>query len=80
MTDDSGSQKRLIGAILLLVVAVVVVFVLWQRDEESHHMNVDLDMGNAETVVEPGPPLAGALPEGIGLSESGGAHRSPGGA
>ncbi len=54
--------------ILLLVVVLVVGFVMWQRDQESKDLNIEIGAGDAETFVEPGPALARSLPEGIGLS------------
>lgn len=68
MADEGSTHKGLIGIILLLVVILVVGFVLWQRDQESKDLNIDIGMGDAETVVEPGPAPARGLPEGIGLS------------
>lgn len=68
MADDSGTQKGLIAVVVLLIVALVVVFVLWQRDQQSQDLEIDFNTGEAGTVVEPGPPLARVLPEGIGLS------------
>lgn len=68
MADEGGTQKGLIGIILLLVVVLVVGFVLWQRDQESKDLNIEIGTWDAETFVEPGPPLARGLPERIGLS------------
>lgn len=68
MANESSTHKGLIGVILLLVVILVVGFVLWQRDQESKDLNIEIGTRDAETVVEPGPPLARGLPEGIGLS------------
>lgn len=68
MADESSTQNGLIGVIVLLVVVVVAGFVLWQRDRESTDLNIEIGMEDAETVVEPGTPLARGLPEGIGLS------------
>jgi flagellar biosynthesis/type III secretory pathway M-ring protein FliF/YscJ len=68
MAVSGGNQKGLLAVVLILIVALVVVFVLWQRDQESTDLRIDFDTGDAGTVVEPGPSLAGVLPEGIGLS------------
>lgn len=68
MADDAGTRKGLIAVIVLLIVIVVVVFFLWQRDRESQDVRIDFDTGDAGAVVEPGPPVAHALPEGIELA------------
>lgn len=68
MTDESGNQKRLIAVVLVLIVSLVVVFVLWQRDQGSQDLRIDFDTGDAGAEVEPGPPLARPLPEGVELS------------
>jgi preprotein translocase subunit SecG len=68
MADESSSHKGLIGVILVLIVILVVGFVLWQRDQESKDVNIEIGMEDGEAVVEPGPQLARGLPEGIGLS------------
>lgn len=68
MTDESNTQRNLIGVVLALVVGLVVVFVLWQNDRDSQDINVDFDTGSAGTVVEAGPQLASGSPEGIRLS------------
>lgn len=67
MADESSGQKGLIAVILVLIVILVVGFVLWQRDQESKDVNIEIGMGDAEAVVEPGPPLTRGLPGGIGL-------------
>lgn len=68
MAISGSNQKGLFAVVLLLIVALVVVFVLWQRDQESTDLRIDFDTGDAGTVVEPGPPVAGVLPRGIVLS------------
>lgn len=68
MANEGSTQKGLIGIVLLLIVILVVGFVLWQRDQDSQDLNIEIGTGDAETVVEPGPTFARSLPEGIGLS------------
>jgi flagellar biosynthesis/type III secretory pathway M-ring protein FliF/YscJ len=68
MADDTGSNTGLIAVIILLIVIIVVGFFLWQRDQESQDLKIDIDTGDAGAVVEPGPPVARALPEGIELT------------
>lgn len=68
MLDEGSSRKGLIGVVLLLIVALVVVFMLWQRDQESQDLEIEIGSGDAETAIEPAPQVARALPEGIGVS------------
>lgn len=68
MANSSSNQKSLIGVILLLVAVLVVGFVMWQRDQESKDLNINIGMGDAQTLVEPGPALARGVPEGFWLS------------
>lgn len=68
MADDAGTRKGLIAVIVILIVILVVVFYLWQQDQESQDVRIDFDTGDAGAVVEPGPPVARALPEGIELT------------
>lgn len=65
MANGGDSQKGLVAVILILVVALVVVVVLWQRDRESKDLRLDIDTGDAGTIVEPGPAVAAILPEGV---------------
>lgn len=68
MNDEGGTQKSVIGVVLALVVALVVVLVLWQRDQESKDLKIDIGSADTGTLVEPGPSPTHALPEGIRLS------------
>jgi preprotein translocase subunit SecG len=68
MASEGSTQKGLIGIVLLLIVILVVGFVLWQRDQDSQDLNIEIGAEDAEAVVEPGPTFARGLPEGIGLS------------
>lgn len=65
MNEEGGTQKSLLSVVLVLIVALVVVFVLWQRDQDSKDLNIDIGSVDAGTVVEPGPRPAHVLPDGI---------------
>lgn len=65
MADESGSRRGLIAVIVVLVLALLVAVVLWQREEESGDLDIDLDTGDAGTVVEPAPAVVRTLPAGI---------------
>lgn len=68
MANDAGNRTGLIAVIVILIVILVVVFFLWQQDRESQDVRIDFDTGDAGAVVEPGPQVARALPEGIELT------------
>ncbi|MFW6010601.1 MAG: hypothetical protein ACOC83_00535 [Gemmatimonadota bacterium] len=70
MANEGSTQKGLIGIVLLLIVILVVGFVLWQRDQDSQDLNIEIGATDAETIVEPDPYFVrGPSPAGIGLSE-----------
>lgn len=65
MADASGNRKGLITVIVVLVLALLVAVVLWQREEESDDLDIEIGAWDAGTVVEPAPPPARGLPGGI---------------
>lgn len=62
MAREGGSRKKLLGLVVALLVALIVVLVLWQQDEASQDVRLDVDMGDAGALVETGPGLAAVAP------------------
>lgn len=68
--EAGRSNTGMIVVVLLLVAALIAVFVLWQRDQESKDLDVDIGEGDAALHPAPVSPVA-ALPEDVRFAEHG---------
>ena len=70
MEEESGGNRTLYGVIAVLVVALVLVFLLWQQDQQTKEVELEVDTGDASVLVEPGPRLAATAPRHLAQSAS----------
>lgn len=65
--SEKGGRTGMIITIVVLLAALIAVFVLWQRDQESKDLEVDVGLGGAEALVEPAPATARRADGGLRL-------------
>lgn len=67
---EGRSNKTLIVAVLLLVAALIVVFVLWQQDQESEDVNIDIGSADGNWPSEVGSSAIVLAPQSVRFTEA----------